>query len=142
MKKTKIIATILVIAAIIVGCTTTKVTETPPGSGIYSTNVVVDPKLTTALETIGAINTATTPVNPVSAPITITLAAISAIAAWVAKRKNDALSNTASQLKAVIQGVESSPGTETKAAVQKQATILGVESDLYSTVQKVINGQL
>jgi len=129
-------------ATVVVGCTTTEVRETPPGSGVYSTNVVVDPKLTTALETIGAINTATEPVNPASAPITITLAAISAIAAWVAKRKNDALNNTSNQLKAVIQGVEAVPSVDVKAAIQKQATVLGVESDLYSRVQKTINGQL
>lgn len=128
--------------AVIVGCTTTKIDETPPGSGVYTTNVVIDPKLETALTTIGAVNEATKPVNPFSGLITIGLAAITAGASWFAKRKNDQLLASTGQLKAVIQGVEIANATGVKEAIKAQAIVLGAEELLNSTVQKVNNGQL
>lgn len=150
MKRKTSIA-IIALAVTLIGCTTTRVTpvatETPPGSGIFTTNnvstVVVDPKLTAALETIGTVNAATSAVNPYSAPIGISLTAIAAIASWIAKRKNDALSSTTAQLKATVQGVENlTDSTAAKDSIQKQAIILGIEPALNSTVQQINNGHI
>lgn len=128
--------------AIIVGCTTTEVKETAPGSGVYSTNVVVDPKFETALTTVKAVNTATAPLNPFSPLVEITLGAIAAGATWFAKRKNDQNAQNALLLKTVIQGVENAATPAVKQAIQDHASRIGVEGELGTTVQQVNSGQL
>lgn len=128
MKKT--IAALLIIAAIVAGCTTTQVREEPPGSGNYQTNTIVDPRVTTTLETIGAVNEATKTVNPLSPFVTIAIAAAGAIAAEIARRKNAALT-------AVIAGVERAGSPEVKKTIQSKALSAGVEKTLNAAVRKV-----
>lgn len=125
---------------LLAGCTTTKVTEAPPGSGNYSTNVVVDPKLTGALETVKAVNDATAAVNPYATPINLGLGLVGAIAAWVAKRKNDKLNSSNALLKVVVQGVDQANNPIVKEAIAKHATMVGVEGELSQVVNKVDKG--
>ncbi len=127
---------------VIVGCTTAEVKQNPDPTQPPLTNWVVDPKLTTGLQTAGAINAATSPVNPFSPAIDIGLGAVAALAAWVAKRKNDAAAQKGLLLKTVIQGVENAANSEVKDTIRKQAIAIGVEGDLSTTVQKVNNGAL
>jgi len=138
----KNILSILVLSAVLIGCTSTKVSETPPGSGNYSTNYVVDPRLVTAIETAKAVNDATKPVNPFSGAVEIGLGAVAALAAWFAKRKNDQANQQALLLKTVVQGVENAGNAEVKAAIQKHAVNVGVEGKLGDAVSKVNSGQL
>ena len=133
MKNRKSILALAALVIVLAGCTTAKVAETPPGSGHYTTNVVVDPKLEAALTTIGSVNAATTPVNPFSGLITIGLAAITAGASWFAKRKNDALNAT-------IAGVEKAGTPEVKKAIMNEAISAGVEASLNKSVQNVTGG--
>lgn len=113
-------------------CTTTKVVEEPPGSGNYSTNVVLDPKFTNAVGTIGAVNDATAPINPFHGLISIGLGAVAAGAAWWAKYKN-----TRRQLETVIAGVESVGGAAVKTAIHNQAVADKIEGSLSKTVKQV-----
>ena len=137
-----IVLSCVVIICAVTACTTAKVTPpTVPGNP-PSTNWIVDPKLTTALVTAGAINTATAPVNPLSPAVDIGLAAIAALAAWVAKRKNDQAAQSALLLKTVVQGVENAANPAVKAAIQAHAGVIGVEGELGTTVAKVNSGLL
>lgn len=133
---------ISVLAICFAGCTTTKVTETPPGSGNFQTNSAVDPKFTSTLETIGAINEASKPVNPFSGLVSIGLATAAAIATWVAKRKNDQNAQTSQLLKVVVQGVEQADNAEVKSTIQNHAVNIGVEGKLNDTVSKINKGVL
>jgi hypothetical protein len=136
--------TILAVALIaigIIGCTVAKVTpatSTTPAFTEYSP----DPRLTNALATAGAINSVTAPVNPYSFPIQVGLGAVAAIAAWVAKNKTDKANQQALLLKTVIQGVENAAQPAVKEAIKSQASAIGVEGELSTTVQKVNSGQL
>jgi len=127
---------------VIVGCTTAEVKPNPDPTQPPLTNWIVDPKLTTGLATAGAVNAATAAVNPFSPAVEIGLGAIAALAAWVAKRKNDAAAQKGLLLKTVIQGVENSGSAEVKGIIQKQAIAIGVEGELSTTVQKVNSGAL
>ena len=138
----KTILTLATAALLLVGCTTTKVDETPPGSGHYTTNTIVSPKLEAVLTTAGAVNTATAPVNPFSPLITIGLAAITAGASWFAKYKNDKANSSALLLRTVVQGVENSGSAEAKKAIETHAINLGVEGDLGQTVRHINSGVL
>jgi hypothetical protein len=138
--KLTLIVSTLALAGILIGCTTTKVTEEPPGSGQFSTNHVVDPKLTTGLQTVGAVNEATRAVNPFAPLVDIGLAAALAIAAFVAKRKNDQASQAKLLLKTVIQGVETADNQEVKAVIEKHAVNVGVEGKLSGAVARVNAG--
>jgi len=131
---------VLFLSVALIGCTSTKVTETPPGSGNYATNYVVDPRLVTAIETAKAVNDATAPVNPFSGAVEIGLGAVAALAAWFAKRKNDQANQHALLLKTVVQGVENAGNSEVKATIQKHAVNIGVEGDLSSAVAKINSG--
>lgn len=138
--KNSIKAAILGLAAaavIVAGCTTTQVKENPPGSGILTTNVVVDPRLTGALDTIKAVNDSTAAVNPYSVPIDIGLGAITLIAGWIAKRKNDKLAMTNNLLRVVVQGVDQANVPTVKETIQKHAENMGVEGALSQVVNAV-----
>ena len=128
------------LTTLLLGCTTTKITETPPGSGNYSTNVVVDPKLETALATAGAINTATAPVNPFSPLVEIVLGAITVGAGWYAKKKNDDAASKTILLKTVVQSVDAIDQQPVKDAIQAHAVKVGVEGELSKFVKQVGSG--
>lgn len=141
MKMIKYVTSILAVVGLIAACTTAKVTPATPTTPA-STNWIVDPRLATGLATAGAVNAATAAVNPYSPAIEIGLGAIAALAAWVAKSKNDKATQAALLLKTVIQGVENSGAVEVKQAIQAQATAVGVEGALGTIVQAVNSGNL
>lgn len=136
-----ILISFAVIIVLVTACTTAKVTPATSAAPAV-TNYIVSPKLTTALDTVGSINAVTAPVNPYSPIIDIGLGGIAAIAAWVAKRKNDAAAQQALLLKTVIQGVENANLPAVKTAIQTQAVAIGVEGSLGNTVSKVNSGIL
>lgn len=131
---------LVALAASLIGCTAARVTETPAGSGNYTTNYVTDPKLEAALTTAGAINAATAPVNPFSGLVEIGLGAIALGASWFAKRKNDQAAAQGQLLKVVVQGVNNSDNAEVKSAIESHAVNLGLESDLSKFVKQVESG--
>jgi hypothetical protein len=141
MKHLKYIISVAAIGIILLGCTTAKVSENPPGSGNYKTNYVTDPRVTSTIDTIAAVNDATKAANPFSGVVSIGLATAAALASWIAKRKNDSLTNVSGQLQAVVQGIEMAPSNqEVKDAIQSHATRMGVEGELSKTVLKVNSG--
>lgn len=142
MKKTKVILALATVAIILAACTTTKVSENPPGSGNYSTNVIVDPRLSGTIDTIKAVNDATAGVNPWNVPINLGLGLVASIAAWVAKKKNDDLANKALLLKTLIQSVDAQDNQGVKDAIQNHATKIGVEGELNQVVKQVGSGIL
>lgn len=136
----KFILSVMAAALLVAGCTTARVTESPPGSGNYSTNYVVDPRLEAGLVTAGAVNAATAPVNPFSPLVEIGLGAVAAAATWFAKRKNDQATQANSLLKVVVQGVENSDNADAKKAIQAHAVNVGAEGALNSAVAKINSG--
>lgn len=114
-------------------CTVTKLVETPPGSGQYKKVAETDPRVTGTLNTIGATNDATSPINPWHGLITIGLGAAAAVAEWNRRRKQ-------AQLDAVVTGVETAGDEATKKAINKVALAQKVEGDLNKTVQRVTGG--
>lgn len=125
---------------VLAGCTTPQRTETPPGSGNYSTNYVTDPRVATTIETIRAVNEATKPVNPFSGLVEIGLGTATLLAAWFAKRKNDQLAQSKQLLTTVIQGVDQANNDTVKSTIQAHASKVGVEGTLSQAVAKVGNG--
>ena len=121
-----IIATVLVI----VGCTTTKLVENPPGSGKFEKVVDVDPKLQAALDAANSINEASKPFNTFSGAVAIGLTTIASFATWFARRKT-------AQLNATIAGVEAKGGSDVKAAIKSAAMAAGVENSLNKAVKSV-----
>ncbi len=115
---------------VLIGCTTTKLIENPPGSGKFEEVAVVDPKLQSALEAANAVNEASKPFNPVSGAVSIALGTIASFAAWFAQRKN-------AQLRATIIGVEAKGGSDVKAAIRSAAMASGVESSLNKVVASI-----
>lgn len=115
------------------GCTVTRTVEEPPGSGNLKKVAETDPRFTQVTDTIGAVNTATSPINPWHGLVTIGLAAATAIAEWNRRRKQAVID-------AVVSGVEVSGSTEAKQAIQKAALAQGVEATLNKTVQRVTGG--
>lgn len=135
------IIAVTIVALMLVGCTSPQVTQNP-STGQNQTNYVVDPKLTTTLETIGAINDATKPVNPFSGLVEIGLGATALIAAWFAKRKNDQAAASALLTKTVVQAVDAINQQPVKDAIQAHAVRVGVEGELNQVVKKVGSGLL
>lgn len=147
MNTTKHFLLALGLALVLIGCTTQKITPAKPATPTSPaepavTNYIVDPRFDSALTTIGAVNTATAPVNPFSPVVEIALGAAAALAAWFAKRKNDQAAESALLFKTVVQGVENAANPDVKAAIQAHAGIIGVEGELGTAVQKINNGQL
>jgi hypothetical protein len=140
MKLKYIILSIAATVLLITACTTAQYTRNPDGT--TSTSYAVDPKLTAGLATAGAVNSVTAAVNPYSPAVEIGLTTITALAAWVAKRKTDKANQQSLLLKTVIQGVENGADSKVKAAIQAQATAVGVEGELGTTVQKINSGIL
>ncbi len=137
------ILAILAIAFLLVGCTVARVTPANPATGQpATTNYVVDPKLTQGLATAGAVNEATRPVNPFSPVVDIGLAGITAIAAWIAKRKNDQANASTLLAKTIAQGVEQADVQGVKDAISAHAGKIGVEGELNTFVQRVNNGSI
>ncbi len=114
----------------VIGCTTTKLVETPPGSGNFQKVTEVDPKLTAGLEAAGQLNEASKLFNPFYTPISLGLGAIASFATWFARRRT-------SQLNAVITGVEAAGGVDVKAAIKSAAMASGVEKSLQEQVKSV-----
>lgn len=129
---------IVAVCALLIGCTTPQVT-TNPNTGQPSTNWVVDPRLTAGLTTAGAINAASAPVNPAFPFVEIALGAVAAIAAAVAKRKNDKASAAEKLTTTIIQGVEQSGATDVKATIEKHAQKMGVGAALSDKVYEITN---
>lgn len=142
MKKNYILLSVIIIVLLLVGCVSARKYESPPGSGQYTNDYVVDPRLVTAIETAKATNTATAPINPYYPAVEIGLGAIAAIASWVAKRKNDEAASNASLLKTVVQGVEQADNAQVKTAIRDHAVRVGVEGDLNTAVAKITSGQI
>lgn len=138
MKKLVMLA--MMLALIVVGCTTTRdvptYTEVPPGSGNVVTSTVpqtvVDPRLEAAIAAIRAGNAATAPVNPWASLIDYFLVGVSGIATLIAARKN-------ALLKTVIKGVENAgdAADPVKASIRNLATATGQEGALGRIVQKI-----
>lgn len=139
MKKNILILSIL--AFVIVGCTVAKVTPADPVAGTpASTNYVTDPKVTQGLATAGAINEATRPVNPFAPLVDIALGTAAALAAWIAKRKNDQLAAQTLLTKTVVQSIDAQDNQAVKDAISAHAAKIGVESELNTFVKKVGSG--
>lgn len=132
MKKPNLIL-LLLAALVIASCTVTRVVEDPPGSGNVKNVAETDPRVTNTLATVGAVNEATSLVNPWHGLITVLIGAAGGIAEWNRRRKQ-------AQLDAVIAGVESKGSADVKAAIKSVAMSKGVESDLSKSVQKVTGG--
>jgi len=146
MKKNKFILPIILLVTVI-GCTTQKITPTKPATPTAPatpaiTNFIVDPRLESALGTIGEINKVSAPVNPFSGLVDIGLGAAALIAAWVAKRKNDANAQNALLLKTVVQAVDGLDQQPVKDAIQAHAARVGVEGQLNQVVKSVGSGLL
>lgn len=150
MKKIKIGLAVMAAALaflIVAGCTVPEVVTNPDGS--QSTNMVVDPKLTSGIEIGGAINTATAPVNPFWPVVSAGLAAIAAVATAVAKVQNTQKSNAVlqkenvtAQLRSVVIAVDDLDDAKVKQAIQAQAINDGTEASLRSTVKSVGVGRI
>jgi len=126
---TVLLATVLMI----VGCTTTKLVEDPPGSGKFKQVAETDPRFTTGLQTTEGVAGVFAPINPWHGLVTVLLGAAGGIAEWNRRRKQ-------AQLDAVIAGVEAKGGTDVKTAIQNIAMTKGVEDALNKSVQKVTGG--
>lgn len=139
MKKNML--TLAIVAVMLIGCTSAQVTKNP-STGQNQTNYVVDPKLTSTLGTIGAINAASAPVNPFSGLVEIGLGATALIAAWFAKRKNDQAAASALLTKTLVQAVDGLDQQPVKDAIQAHAVRVGVEGQLNQVVKAVGSGLL
>jgi hypothetical protein len=133
--------------ALVIGCTTQKITPAKPATPTSPavpavTNWIVDPRLDATLGTIGDINKATAPVNPFAPLVDIGLGAAALVAAWVAKRKNDANAQNALLLKTVVQAVDGLDQQPVKDAIQAHAARVGVEGELNQVVKSVGSGLL
>jgi len=133
--------------ALIIGCTTEKVTPAKPATPTSPatpavTNWIVDPRFDTTLTTIGGVNQATAPVNPFAPAVTIALGAAAALASWFAKRKNDQAATSALLTKTVVQAVDALDQQPVKDAIQAHATRVGVEGALNQVVKQVGSGLL
>lgn len=135
------------LALIVIGCTTQKITPAKPATPTSPavpavTNYIVDPRLDNTLATIGAVNTATAPVNPFSPVVNIALGTAAALAAWFAKRKNDQAAQSALLTKTMIQAVDALDQQPVKDAIQAHAVRVGVEGELNQVVKGVGSGLL
>lgn len=130
MKK---ILTILALGIIVIGCTTTKLAETPPGSGNYKKVVEVDPRLTTGLGTATGVNDVIGPINPWHGLVTLGITTIAGVAEWNRRRKQ-------AQLDAVITGVEKADNAAVKKAINEAALDAKVAVGLNAAVKKVTGG--
>lgn len=132
MKKTLMLM-IATMAIIIVGCTTTKLVETPPGSGVFKKVAEVDPRVTTGLNTATGISEVVGPINLWHGIVTIGIGAVAAFAEWNKRRKQ-------AQLDAVVAGVEAKGGTDVKEAIKTAAMASGIEAELNKTVTRITGG--
>ena len=142
MKKNYLLLSVIIVVVLLVGCVSARKYENPPGSGQYTNDYVVDPRLVTALETAKATNTATAPLNPYSPVVDIALLAATSIAGWFAKRKNDEAAANKKLLTTVVQGVEQADNAQVKTAIRDHAVRVGVEGDLNTAVAKITSGQI
>lgn len=129
------------LAIVIIGCTTAKVTPADPATGTpATTNYIVDPKLTKAIEVASQVNDATAAVDPYSGYVKWGLGAASLVAGWFAKRKNDQLAAQVALSKAMVQAVDQYDNQAVKDAIQVHATRVGVEGELNTFVKQVGSG--
>jgi len=129
----KNIASLIVIALVLIGCTTTRLVETPPGSGNYKKVAETDPRVTTGLNTATGVNDVLGPINPWHGLVTLGITTIAGVAEWNRRRKQ-------TQLDTVIAGVEAKGGADVKEAIKNIAMANGVESALNKSVAKVTGG--
>jgi hypothetical protein len=117
---TNVIATVTPSFAITNSITNWIYTPSPVASGL--------------IQTLGGVNTLNpTPTGPpIAAGLGILSAALAALARWKTKQ---AAAN-GNMLSAVIAGVEEAAHPETKAAIAKAATLLGVAPDLHEQVKE------
>ena len=141
MKKNLIV--VIALLALVVGCTVARVTPADPVTGApASTNYVTDPKVTQGLVTAGAINDATRPLNPFAPVVDIALATAAALAAYLAKRKNDQLAAQTLLTKTIVQSIDAQDNQAVKDAISDHASKIGVEGQLSTFVQKVGSGSI
>jgi hypothetical protein len=133
----KTLLTIALAALVIIGCTSTQVTHDPV-TGNSVTNTIVDPRLTTGIDIARGVNAVTAPVSPWSGLIDYALVAVAGIAGIIAKRKNDQRNKQATLLKTVVQAVEATNNAEVKEAISNHAVNMGVQGELHSEVQKIV----
>lgn len=140
MKPWKTLMGLLLIAVIIVGCTVPEVVQNPDGT--TSTNLVVDSRITGAIETGKAINAVTAPFNPYSPVVTTVLSLATAIAAgWGSiatffSRRNKKL------LATVVRGVEMAPGSGVvKESIEQVSKGVGNNLELDAAVQRIVTGK-
>lgn len=138
-KTTKLILGLLIVAVIIVGCTVPEVVQNPDGT--TSTNLVVDPRVTNAIETGKAINTVTAPFNPYSPVVTTILGLATVVtSAWGSiatffSRRNKKL------LATVVRGVELAPSPgPVKESIEQVSAGVGNQLVLDAAVQKILKG--
>lgn len=136
----KLLTSLVLAAVVLAGCTQPVVTTNPDGT--TSTNHVVDPRLTTALNTAQTVNTATAQFNPWFPLTTAALGALAAIATAFATVKNSQKNKVQAQLVSVVRAVNDHGDAKTKNAIQERAESDGTEVDLHKTVKGVESGLL
>jgi hypothetical protein len=72
--------------------------------------------------------------------VDIGLGTVAAIAAWVAKRKNDKLAAQTLLTKTVVQSIDAQDNQAVKDAIQAHASRIGVEGELNTFVKQVAAG--
>jgi hypothetical protein len=131
----------VVVLALILGCTTAKITPANPSTGTpATTNYIVDPRLVSAIDTAKGVAGVIAPVNPYAGAVDIGLGTVAAIAAWVAKRKNDKLAAQTLLTKTVVQSIDAQDNQAVKDAIQAHASRIGVEGELNTFVKQVAAG--
>lgn len=138
--KLKQILSLIVCALIVTACTVPQTTIQSDGS--TNTAYVTNPKFEQTIGFIKGANSISSPVNPYSGVIDWGLGVLLAGTAWYAKIQTDRKAKAQLLAKTIVQGVENAGSTETKKAIQSQATAVGVEGALGTFVQQVNTGQV
>jgi hypothetical protein len=138
--KLKQILSLILIACVITACTVPQSTVQADGS--TNTVYAVDPKFEQITGFVRAANTISSPVNPYAGIIDWVLGVALAGTALYAKFQTDRKAKAQLLAKTIVQGVENAGSTETKKAIQLQATAVGVEGALGTFVQQVNTGQV
>jgi hypothetical protein len=142
--KIRYIVGLLLAAFLITACTVPEVVQVkqPDGTVTLVTNQVVEPKVTTTIETLKVVNAGTAPVNPY-APIIAVVLGFATIASTTWGSVATMLKNKKEkQLQVVVQGVEQA-GTAAdpvKLAIASHSANAGIKLELDSAVQKIVAG--
>lgn len=139
----KLLIPVLFLVLVITACTTAKVTPADPATGTPAvTNYVVDPRLTSALDTAKGVVAVTAPVNPYAGLLDLGLGTVAAVATWFAKKKNDKANASTLLAKTIVQAIDQQDSDTVKAAIQTHAARVGVEGELNTFVKQVGAGTI